>query len=211
MNEDFNFCVKKKRPEEIYKNIFDYYTIERIFQYANSKSMKKIQEKITLRALEILDLANKNSIILDAGCGPGFASIFLKDLGYKNVIALDLILDFLKVYDIKEVTPLSADMCYIPFRSHTFDAIISISALQWIYRDINNEDMKMRLINLIKSFYNALKPNCKVVIQFYPKNKTLIENIGKIIAKNTDFNGNFIIDNPNNSKKRKIFLFLKKN
>ncbi len=211
MNEDFNFNVKKERPEEIYQNIFDYYTEQTILQYATSKSMKKIQEKITLRALEILDHTKKNYIILDAGSGPGFTSIFLKTLGYKNVVALDLISDFLKIFDLKDVNPILADMCFLPFRSHIFDAVISISALQWIYRDINNKSMDLKLINMINSFYNALKPKCKAVIQFYPKNKTIMENMRKIIVKNTDFDGNFIIDNPNNPKKRKIFLLLKKN
>jgi len=211
LNEDFNFNVKKERPEEIYQNIFDYYTEQTILQYATSKSMKKIQEKITLRVLEILDLKNKNFIVLDAGSGPGFTSIFLNSVGFQKVIALDLIPDFLKFFDLKDVNPILADMCFLPFRSHIFDAVISISALQWIYRDINNKSMDLKLINMIKSFYNALKPKCKAVIQFYPKNKTIMKNIGKIIVKNTDFNGNFIIDNPNNPKKRKIFLFLKKN
>jgi hypothetical protein len=34
--------------------------------------------------------------------------------------------------------------------------------------------------------------------------------IGKNMVENTKFNGNFVIDNPDNPKKRKIFLFLKK-
>lgn len=173
--------------------------------------MKKIQEKITLRVLEILDLKNKNCLLLDAGSGPGFTSIFLHSRGFQKVIALDLIPDFLKFFDLKKVNPILADMCYLPFRSQIFDAVISISTLQWIYRDINNKSMEVKLINMIKSFHNALKSKSKVVIQFYPKNKTIMDKIGKIIAKNSDFNGNFIIDNPNNPKKRKIFLFLKKN
>ena len=78
------------------------------------------------------------------------------------------------------------------------------------YRDIYDEQMKKMLTNLSKSFFNILKSNSRVIIQFYPKNKEIIENIGKIIAKNTAFKGNFIIDNPNSQKKRKIYLVLKK-
>jgi hypothetical protein len=37
-----------------------------------------------------------------------------------------------------------------------------------------------------------------------------MENIGKIIRETTQFSGTFIIDNPNNPKKRKIFLLLEK-
>ena len=211
MKENFNFNVKKKRPEEIYQNIFDYFTEETIFQYATSKNMRKIQEKITLRVLEILDLKNKNILILDAGSGPGFATDLLKSLGFQKIIALDLIPRFLKFFELSDRNPVLADMCFLPFRSHIFDAIISISALQWIYRDINNKKMNLRLTNMVKAFYHVLKSKSNLVIQFYPKSKKIMDNIRKIIVNSTDFDGKFIIDNPNNPKKRKIFLLLKKN
>ena len=66
------------------------------------------------------------------------------------------------------------------------------------------------LINLSKSFFQILKPDSRIIIQFYPKNKNILENIGKIIAEYTAFKGNFIIDNPNSRKKRKIYLLLDK-
>ncbi len=135
--------------------------------------------------------------------------MYLNELGHKTV-ALDIISNFLKFYDIKDLNPILADMCYPPFQPRIFDAIISISALQWIYKDRISEKMVLDLINLFKSFYSILKPNGKAVFQFYPKNKTILDDIGESISKNTKFKGNFIIDNPNNPKKRKIFLILKK-
>jgi hypothetical protein len=102
-------------------------------------------------------------------------------------------------------------MCFPPFKPHTFDAIISISSLQWIYRKIDDKIMKTQLINLAKSFYTILKSKKKVIFQFYPKNKEILDSIGKLIIKNTKFSGNFIIDNPKSPKKRKIYLLLEKN
>ena len=209
MKDDYDFNVKKERPEERYENVMDYFNRETLSKYATSKSMMKIQERITIRALELLDLKKVNCLILDAGCGPGFTSICLKELGY-NVVALDLISEFLYFYDLRELNPLAADMCLPPFQSNSFDAIISISVLQWIYRDMNNEKMRLRLLNLTKSFERILKPESKIVFQFYPKNKEIMEEIGKIFTDNTELIGNFVIDNPNNPKKRKIFLLLKK-
>ncbi len=209
MNNDYNFSVKRKRPEEIYDRVQDYYKGENLFRYAKSKSMIKIQEKITVRALELLNLSNKNSLILDAGCGPGFTSIYLREIGH-SVIALDIISEFLYFYDIKELNPIAADMCFPPFKSSSFDAIISISALQWIYRKLNNKVMHNKLVSLAKSFNNILKKNSKAIFQFYPKAKTIMDEIGKIFIDNTNFSGKFVIDNPNNPKKRKIFLVLKK-
>jgi hypothetical protein len=37
-----------------------------------------------------------------------------------------------------------------------------------------------------------------------------MHEIGKIFNSTGQFNGNFVIDNPDNPKKRKIFLYLEK-
>ncbi|MFX1599542.1 MAG: class I SAM-dependent methyltransferase [Promethearchaeota archaeon] len=178
-------------------------------QYATSKNIMRIQEKITIRALELLNLRKEDKLILDAGTGPGYTALYLNEIGYKTV-AIDIIPAFLNYYNIKEVNPIAADMCFPPFKSHIFDAIISISSLQWIFRNINSKMMKNQLINLAKSFYTILRPKKKVVFQFYPKNQEILDSIGKIFINNTKFTGNFIIDNPKKPKKRKVYLLLEK-
>ena len=209
MNSEFNFEIKGKRPEEIYEKVSDYFKGEVLSYYAKSKSLMRIQERITERALELLDLKEKKLLILDAGSGPGFASIYLREIGYQ-VIALDIISNFLYFYDIKELNPIISDMCFMPFQKNTFDAIISISALQWIYRDLNNEIMRNKLIHLAKNTEKILKPRSKAIFQFYPKNNLIMEAVGKIFSENTNLKGQFIIDNPDNPKKRRIFILLNK-
>ena len=209
LSDDYFFNIKRKRPEELYKSALEYFKDETLSSYAKSKSIMRTQRKITLRALEILELKKNHCLILDAGCGPGFVAVYLNELGHKT-IALDIVLNFLKYYNIRELNPILSDMCYIPFQPNSFDAIVSISALQWIYKDLNAKKMRINLISLFKSFYAILKPKSRAVFQFYPKSKVILDSIGKIIAENTNFNGNFIIDNPDSPKKRKIYLFLKK-
>ncbi|MFX0002216.1 MAG: class I SAM-dependent methyltransferase [Candidatus Hermodarchaeota archaeon] len=209
MSDKYDFNIKKRRPEEIYNNVSDYFRGEILEQYATSKSIMKTQEKITIRALELLNIKQKGALILDAGTGPGFTAMYLTEFGYKTV-AIDILLDFLYFYDLKKENPIAADMCFPPFKPNIFDAIISISALQWIYRDIKNEKVHNLLKSLSKSFFQILKPFSQAIIQFYPKNKELMEKIGEIFTENTGFCGNFIIDNPNSPKKRKIYLLLKK-
>jgi len=207
LSDDYFFSIKRKRPEELYESVLEYFKDETLSRYAKSKSIMRTQRKITLRALEILELKKDHCLILDAGCGPGFVGIYLNELGHKT-IALDIVLNFLKFYNIRDLNPILADMCYPPFQPNTFDAIISISALQWIYKDLNAKEMRMNLISLFESFYAMLKPKSKAVFQFYPKSKIILDSIGEIIAENTNFDGNFMIDNPNSPKKRKIYLFL---
>jgi len=209
MKDSYHFEVKRKRPEELFDKVSDYFKEDILKNYARSKSLMHIQEKITIRSLELLDLRLKSGLILDAGCGPGFTSTYLKEIGY-NVVALDIISEFLYFYDIKDLNPLAADMCFLPFQPNIFDAIISISALQWIFRDKSNDLMKLKLIHLSKNIEKVLKPKSKAIFQFYPKNNLIMKEIGKILIKNTNLRGTFIIDNPNNKKKRKIFLLLNK-
>ena len=209
MNKEYSFNIKRKRPEDLFENVSDYFNAETLTNYAESKSMMRTQRKITFRALELLKLKNDRALILDAGCGPGFAAMYLNELGYKTV-ALDIISEFLKYYEIEYLNPILADMCYPPFKPDSFDSIISISALQWITRDVKNESERLILTNLFVSFYQILKPESKMIIQFYPKSTVIMDYIAEIVNTKTNFEGNFIIDNPNNPKKRKIFLLLKK-
>ncbi|MHA2183778.1 MAG: class I SAM-dependent methyltransferase [Promethearchaeota archaeon] len=209
MSDDYSFNVKRRRPEEIYTNIRDYYSEEEISRYSLSKSIMRIQRKITLRALELLELTTTNLLVMDAGCGPGLTTSVIRKQGYKT-IALDFIAQFLYFYDIKELNPIAADIGNLPFKENVFDAIISISAFQWIIRDIHKNEVRKQIIDLMKSFYFLLKPKTKMVIQFYPKNNLVLETFGKVISENTKFKGNFIIDNPENPKKRKIFILLLK-
>jgi 18S rRNA (guanine1575-N7)-methyltransferase len=209
LNKEYSFNIKRKRPEDLSKNASDYFNAETLVSYAESKSIMRTQKKITNRALELLELKNNRSLILDAGCGPGFAAAYLNELGYKTV-ALDIISQFLKFYDIEYLNPILADMCYPPFKPNSFDSIISISALQWVIRDVKNESERNILANLFVSFYQILKPKSELIAQFYPKSTLIMDCIAEIVNKKTNFKGNFIIDNPNNPKKRKIFLLLKK-
>ena len=207
MSSENNFKVKKERPEDQFDDVREYYQGETLLNYANSKNMKRIQEKITKRVLELLNLEDRDLLILDAGCGPGFASFYLKQEGYK-LVSLDLINQFLNIYDMSEINPIAGDMSHLPFKPNTFDGIISISALQWIYRGFNKKLGKKRIIELAKSFHSVLKKKGVIIIQFYPKNLTLLEEIGNIFVKHSPLDGGYIIDNQNNPKKRKIFLKL---
>ena len=78
------------------------------------------------------------------------------------------------------------------------------------YKEIDNISMKNQLVSLANSIALILKPKAKVLFQFYPKNDIIMKEIGKIFIENNNLSGNFIIDNPQNPKKREIFLILEK-
>ena len=210
LNDKYKFDIKHKRPEDTHEGIFDFYDSDEVSKYAESKSLMNIQEKITIRALELLELPQKEALILDLGCGPGFAGMYLSEIGYK-VVSIDLLLDFLQYYDIKDLNPIQSDMSFLPFQPRTFDAVISISALQWLHRSNSTKETIKLVKYLAKDAYNVLKPSSKAIFQFYPKNNAVMEEIGKNFVESTQFKGGFVIDNPNSPKKRHIFLVLNKN
>jgi len=209
MPYDDNFQVKKQRPEDIYRDVRNYYKNDTLLKYANSKNLMRIQEKITKRVIDILNFKNSQKLILDAGCGPGFASFYLQQHGFR-LVSLDLINEFLKVYDMSGLNPINGDMCNCSFRPNSFDGIVSISALQWIYQDFDKEKTNKIMIGLVKSFYSMLKEHGKIVIQFYPKNSEVMKKVGTYFIDNASFEGGYIIDNLKSPKKRKIYLKLKK-
>jgi len=95
LNNEYSFNIKRQRPEDLYEKVLDYFNEETLITYSESKSIMRTQKRITIRALELLELKNDRPLILDAGCGPGFAAAYLDELGYKTV-ALDIIAEFIK-------------------------------------------------------------------------------------------------------------------
>ncbi len=203
MKEHYKIDIKKARPEEKYDTPLAYFRGDFLDKYANSKAIMNIQEKITKRAVELLEIDKRSSKILDLGCGPGFSSLYLSIKGY-NVVALDFNPRFLYFYDLREINPILADMTLLPFKESSFHAVISISALQWISKE------RKKLLKLFNLLNRITRNDAKLVFQFYPRFDDELEKIKEIVNEFTLFDGYFVIDNPHSPKKRKIYLLLQK-
>ncbi len=197
----FMWKIKIDRPEELYERPGDYYNRKEIEKYAQSKSMRRKQEKLTVRLVELLEISPPLKI-LDLGCGPGFSTNFLKEMGF-SVVGLDMLEDMLKIAIKKGLQVVKGDMKNLAgiFEENSFDCVMSISALQWI----NIKDMGKVAIGIKK----ILRKNGKFGAQFYPKSDIQMEKIGKIFSKK-GFKGGFVVDNENSPRKRTIYLLLTK-
>ena len=206
--EKFEFFVKYQRPEENSSgDPLEFYSTERIQEYAQSKALMRIQEGITKRAVMIADLMPP-ALTLDLGMGCGFASTYLR-LNHFRTVGLDLNREFLNFYHIPELHPIEADMRQFGFRPNQFDFIISISAIQWILAEAESP-RRLHVRQLAKLCAWVLKPGGKAIFQFYPKSSDAMKEMGRIFADTELFKGNFIIDNADAPKKRRIFLYLEK-
>ena len=209
------FDIKNMRPEEEFSDALEFYNVNEVKKYAESKSIIRTQEKITKRALEILfeysayTQKEKNIHILDVGMGCGFSTDYLNRSGFRAT-GFDINWLFLNFYAIPKLNPIQADMGHIPFQSNTFDFILSISAAQWILSIKDKMQKKIALGNFSRSLVDLIHPGGAIIIQFYPKSSDQMQELGDSFKPYDEITGGYIIDNQHTPKKRKVFLFLQK-
>jgi len=96
----------------------------------------------------------------------------------------------------------------LPFRPASFDACISISALQWLcYSNSKDQIPKRRLMRFFSSLYQVLRRGARAVLQFYPETSEHAILISECAAK-VGFAGGIVVDYPNSTKAKKHFLVL---
>jgi 18S rRNA (guanine1575-N7)-methyltransferase len=142
-----------------------YFSREAAISYDRSKRMRQIQSEMTLRALELIGI--KKGQVLDVGCGTGFSMQVLKDAGLEAV-GVDISEPMLEIAEKKGFKVVLADFKELPFKKGEFDAIVSISALQWVHGK-SYEEVVDYYERTAAEFRRVLKEKGKAVVQFYPK------------------------------------------
>lgn len=202
--------MSAKRPEiQAPPEIF--YNDQEARKYTSNTRMIDIQNQMTERALELLALPDdQDCFLLDIGCGSGLSGEVLTEHGH-HWIGFDISSSMLDIAVEREVEgdllELDAGMG-VPFRPGTFDGCISISALQWLC----NADKKWhnpvkRLHRFFSSLYTSLIRGGKAVFQFYPQNPDQVELITSQ-AMRAGFTGGVVVDYPNSTRAKKMFLCL---
>jgi 18S rRNA (guanine1575-N7)-methyltransferase len=163
------YRTDSSRPPDLY------YNEKTASKYHSNSRIKKIQEEMTFRALDLLAL-DDSSLILDIGCGSGLSGKILSSAqGGSHVwVGIDISQDMLAVAmtdDDVEGDLLLADAGQgVPFRPGSFDAAISISAVQWLCNaESSTETAEGRLKRFFEGLYAALKRSGRAVCQFYPR------------------------------------------
>lgn len=191
-----------------------FYNSDEAKKYARSSRMKDIQYELAARAMELLDLPTPDentppSLILDVGCGTGMSGEVISEFGH-NWIGMDISQDMLKLCDNENLvgkTRVDAGEG-VPFRAGVFDAVISISAIQWLcYSNANHEEPVRRLKAFFSTLYTSLNRGGKAVLQFYPDNDKQLELI-EYAALSAGFTGGTLTDFPESAKAKKHYLVL---
>ncbi|CAK9302407.1 unnamed protein product [Gordionus sp. m RMFG-2023] len=173
--------------------------------------MIQIQSEMSERAIELLAIPeNDKYFILDLGCGSGLSGNCISEADHMW-IGMDISTSMLDIAIEREVEGdlILSDLGQgIPFRPGSFDAAISISALQWLCSaDNRQQSIPKRLYKFFVTLYSSLRRNARAIFQIYPDCDAQIELITKQ-AMRAGFTGGLVIDFPNSSKAKKIYLCL---
>jgi 18S rRNA (guanine1575-N7)-methyltransferase len=169
---------------------------------------------MTRRALELLDLKSP-SLILDIGCGSGLSGEILSavdpsDGGPHTWIGMDVspsMLDIALQRDVEGDLMLADIGQGVPFRAGSFDAAISISAIQWLCSAESSETSPAgRLNRFFNGLYASLRRGGRAVCQFYPKNDAQRNMITQAAVK-AGFGAGLLEDDPG-TKNVKLYLVL---
>lgn len=96
----------------------------------------------------------------------------------------------------------------LPFKAGTFDGAVSISALQWLcYANKTFDNPIRRLYCFFSTLFACLSRSARAVLQFYPENSEQVELITAQATK-AGFFGGVVVDFPNSTKAKKMFLVL---
>ena len=95
----------------------------------------------------------------------------------------------------------------VPFRAGTFDAAISISAVQWLCNaESSDTSPQGRLTRFFDGLYASLRRGGRAVCQFYPKNETQREMVSAAAIK-AGFGAGMLEDGAG-TKNAKLYLVL---
>lgn len=205
-----------KRPEHIAPpEIF--YDYDEASKYTQNSRIMAIQEVMTMRALNLLELRERDGpqLILDLGCGSGLSSRVIEEYGHRW-IGVDISEAMINVAkhkksdgDLDDLQIIQSDLGDgLPFKPGSFDGAISISALQWLCNaDKKTHSPAKRLLKLFSTLYTCLTRDGRAVFQFYPENPQQVELINQQALK-AGFSGGIVVDNPDSTKTKKFFLVL---
>lgn len=178
-------------------------------KYTFNTRIQKVQAEMTLRALQLLNLS-PGSFLLDIGCGSGLTGEILTEEGF-NWVGLDISASMLGEALDREIEGdlFLADMGNgFPFRAGTFEAAISISAIQWLCNaDSSFVNPSHRLNRFFRTLFACLVRGGKAVCQFYPSDQHQVDAISHA-ARVAGFSGGIIIDNETSVRRRKYYLVI---
>lgn len=188
-----------------------FYNEDESRKYTSNSRIIEIQQQLSERAIELLRLPeDKPCFLLDVGCGSGLSGECLTDNGH-FWMGIDISTHMLDVAVEREVEGdlILTDMGQgMPFRPGMFDGVISISAVQWLCNaDKKSHNPAKRMLKFFTTLYACMSRGARAALQVYPENSQQLELLTQQ-AMRAGFTGGLVVDYPNSTKAKKIFVVL---
>eukprot|EP01120_Amphizonella_sp_Union-15-10_P001693 TRINITY_DN11842_c0_g1_i1.p1 TRINITY_DN11842_c0_g1~~TRINITY_DN11842_c0_g1_i1.p1 ORF type:complete len:282 (-),score=41.57 TRINITY_DN11842_c0_g1_i1:39-884(-) len=199
------------RPEHTAPPEF-FYNEKEARKYSYNSHMVEIQNKLSTRCLELLNIPTDSHplYLLDIGCGSGLSGEVLEQNGHFWV-GMDISKHMLDICQERELEGdvFQWDMGHgLSFRAGTFDGAISVSALQWLCNADNKYDVPARRIRrFFETLFACLVRGARAVFQVYPENTQQMDMLTSHAMK-AGFTGGLVVDYPHSTKAKKYYLCL---
>ena len=225
LNEKFNgkkgnvhaniFLMNERRTMSFYRIFSRIYDIVNIHFYS---------DEMRTQATELAEIKESGNV-LDVGCGTGYTTeAIIKASKYGNVVGADITVQQLKKAEKKlrhkyiETNLIISDVLNLPFRDNSFDAVVSVGAIEYfpdpdkaideMSRSLKTDSSILvggpeytwfKKISLDRSFYT---PSVQSVVQIF-KNSRLKEVKHVLTGVDTFFNTDkyvfFVVGKKNNN------------
>lgn len=196
------------RPEETEAKAAQFFSGDTSTAYhAQNENVQKELTEACVSLLRALDgMTEHHEMFLDLGCGSGLSTAVLaKSCPKSRTIAFDISESMIEAgKELFQGTP-RADVLLsdagaptLPFRSHIFDAIFSVSAVQWL-------TTAPKIRQLLREIQRCLRDSCWAIFQFYP---TSPEHAQIFVqeAKELGLISHLVMDVPHRTPQKKWFL-----
>jgi 18S rRNA (guanine1575-N7)-methyltransferase len=191
----------------------EFYTGSVVVKSSNSR-YASIQQSLTERALEILDLHSQLPLlVLDLGCGSSTSGEVIRASGHIPCgvdIAPEMLLkaaDHLP--DDCHDSLLRVDVGLgLPFRPGIFQAALGLDLLPWLFRDYPGwAPHEKRIHTFFQSLHGCLQCGARAVFNFHPGGPDRAEFL-TIITTRCGFGGGIRVDEPHSAKGKMAWLIL---
>jgi ubiquinone/menaquinone biosynthesis C-methylase UbiE len=147
---------------------------------------------------------DRDSIVLDAGCGTGIVTLGFEDAGYRprHIATLDLSLKSLTVARdefrqkrryAKRTGPVQANVLTMPFGDATFDLVLTCGVLEYVPLDVGLSEIARVLKKGAKLVFLPVKPSIvgSVLELLYNFKMHPLEKVREAAAKHYKIIGNY--------------------
>lgn len=187
-----------------------YYDQEEAKKYTQNSRIIEIQAVMAERCIQLCNLPDEPCLVLDIGCGSGLSGEMLSEYNHMWV-GVDISQHMLNVA-VEKGTDGDVYLNDIGqgfrFRPGVFDGAISVSVLQWLFVAARKSHNPFkRLQTFFQCLYTCLSAGARAIFQYYPDGSQQMEMAISAAVK-AGFKSAVIVDYPDSSKKRKIYLVL---